>query len=320
MLERIKNIIRDHNTELGIDIIDNDHFSIEIYADYRDEISDETVTSILESDDNQNSFYEAIFNMYMDYAEELRCNAIESIICLLQDDDADNFDEDEIRDICCELISIELPYDHFLDQTFHVPIMLDTGDGNYDFSMNSLYPCWYGEANTEIDETSSLLWLANQQGYTELQLRSALAQGDLANPHGFLETVRQECANLTSSMSTVTFLVNMTLRDLMTLNECISLQDINGHNFDARKNPDCGYIMINKKTVCGLFDPWSGGGSVLEIELEKDVKLPIKFIFSAIPDLNRHNGRYGVDSTYGLCSKVWSYGGVDQIHVPDNNT
>ena len=49
-------------------------------------------------------------------------------------------------------------------QEFFVNIMLDTGDGNYDYTLNSAYPCWYGQYDARLDEKSSLLWLARQQG------------------------------------------------------------------------------------------------------------------------------------------------------------
>ena len=79
-------------------------------------------------------------------------------------------------------------------------------------------------------------------------------------------------------MSTVTFLVELTLEQLIELNRLIRLQDRNGVHYDARENPYCGYIIIDKSTETGLYDPWNGGGSVFEIQLEKDVKLPIKYI------------------------------------------
>ena len=175
---------------------------------------------------------------------------------------------------------------------------------NYDFTLNSPYPCWYGDYHARLDEKSSLLWLARQQGYTKTQLWQALRKGDMADPKGFLESCRVECANLPSHMATVTFLVKMTLEQLIDLNRCVRLQDRNGRNYDASKNPYCGYIVLGKDTMCGLFDPWSGGGSVLEIQLERDVRLPIKYIWSALPDGCGH-GRYGVGSVYGMCGSAW---------------
>ena len=124
-------------------------------------------------------------------------------------------------------------------------------------------------------------------------------------------------ANLPSHMATLTFLVRMTLRDLIELNRCIKLQDRNGHFYDATKNPYCGYIVLGKETMTGLFDPWAGGGSVLEIELEKDVRIPIRFIRSAMPDGCDDCGRYGVGDVYGMCGSAWE-DSLKEIHAPKN--
>ena len=142
----------------------------------------------------------------------------------------------------------------------------------------------------------------------------AMNDGDIANPKGFLQSMRQELANLPSHMSTLTFLVKMTLRDLIALNRLIHMQDRNGHFYDATKNPYCGYIVLDKTTTTGLYDPWSGGGSVLEIELEKDVCIPARFIRSALPDgCIKHE--YSVSSVYGLCESEWRET-VKRIHTP----
>ena len=125
--------------------------------------------------------------------------------------------------------------------------------------------------------------------------------------------MRVEVANIASHMNTVTFLVEMSLSDLMELNRLIRLQDRNGHFYDSRKNPYCGYIILEKDTVTGLYDPWQGGGSVFEIQLERDVKLPVKYIRSALPD---GGDGYAVESVYGMCGSAWTQGGVKMIHAP----
>ena len=107
--------------------------------------------------------------------------------------------------------------------------------------------------------------------------------------------------------------MELTLEQLIELNRLIRLQDRNGIHYDARKNPYCGYIIIDKGTETGLYDPWSGGGSVFEIQLEKDVKLPIRYIRSALPD---GGDGYSIGSVYGMCGSAWKRGGVKAIHAP----
>ena len=285
-------------------------FRMEIYADYRDEMDDKTAAKICESADPYLALVEKLEEWYFE-AEGYSRNELEKEIRqALTDPDGPypdglgDAEEERLNDAITDLAYWVYPEDHFLKQEFCVNIMLDTGDGNHDFTLNSPYPCWCGDYSARLDEKSSLLWLARQQGYTKTRLWRALREGDMRDPKGFLESCRVECANLPSNMAAMTFLVKMTLEDLIALNRCVRLQDRNGHFYDATKNPYCGYILLGKDTMCGLFDPWSGGGSVLEIQLERDVKIPIRFIWSALPDGYGYGG-YGVGDVYGICGSAW---------------
>ena len=108
--------------------------------------------------------------------------------------------------------------------------------------------------------------------------------------NGFLRSMRQEMANLPSHMACLTFLVRMTLGQAIDL------------NWDMTQNPS-GSIILDKETMCGLYDMWSGGGSVLEVELERDVKIPYSIIRSALPDGG--DGQYSVGETYGMAASAW---------------
>lgn len=71
-----------------------------------------------------------------------------------------------------------------------------------------------------------------------------------------------------------------------------------------RKNENSkSYMVLGKETMCGLYDPWSGGGSVLEIELDKDVKLPIKYAIFCVEGCKMHG--YDIDEVYGLIGSCW---------------
>lgn len=285
-------------------------FRMEIYADYRDELSSRAAAEICQSAEPSLALMEKLEEWYFEAAIFYQSEFESEIRAALTAPDGpypdglDDAGEDCFSDIIRELAYWVYPEEHFLKQEFYVNIMLDTGDGNYDFTLNSPYPCWYGQYDARLDEKSSLLWLARQQGYNKTKLWRALREGDMVNPKGFLQSCRVECANLPSAMAAVTFLVRMTLAELIELNRCIRLQNRNGHFYDATKNPYCGYVTLGKDTMCGLFDPWAGGGSVLEIQLEKDVKIPIKYIWSALPDGCGHGG-YGVGEVYGMCGSAW---------------
>lgn len=314
--------IREILETMYFDRDDHGYMHYEIYADYRDELDDMTAGEILLQEDPEQYLFEKLSDWYIDYECELRNEATTKVRKNISEDeticpDGELTDEmeEQIEEFMSEWVYFDLPEDHYLDQEFDVNIMIDTGDGNYDFTLNSVYPCWYGRYENRIDDNAGIVWLAHTQGYTKTQLWNALKEGDMEDPHGFLESMRVELANLPSHMSTVTFLTRMTFRELAKLNRAINWRDKQGVVYDARKYPYSGYIVLDKDTMCGLFDPWSGGGSVLEVSLEKDVRLPIKYIRSALPDEGHLPHEYSLGSVYGMRGSAWKET-VKEIHIP----
>ena len=289
-------------------------FESEIYADYRDEISDSDIAAICESKYPMDTFCEKLDEAYIDAEYYYRDELAKAVINELEKEGL-AFDEDEIDNIIEQNVSYIYPEEHFLNQEVNVDIMLDTGDGNYDYCLNSeMYPCYYGREADAYHDKASLVWLAKQQGYTKGQIREynrSEQQGD----KGFLATAKEELLNLPSQMSAVTFLVKMSLKDAIELNELVALKTRNGKFYDATKNPYCGYIILGKETMTGLYDCWSGGGSLMDIELEKDVRIPVKYIRCALPDAAIKP--YSVGEVYGMCGSAWK-STLKEIHKPKN--
>lgn len=119
--------------------------------------------------------------------------------------------------------------------------------------------------NTDKDD---FLWLLEQQGYTRKHLLSV--RNNL-----FLNSLIDLIDDLWAFDYSLTFLIEMTLKELIHLN--ILMEQKNSDN-----------IVISSNTTAGFVDFWNGAGSDLDIKLEKDVLIPIKFIQSALPD-----GGYG---------------------------
>ena len=110
-------------------------------------------------------------------------------------------------------------------------------------------------------------------------------------------------------MNALTFFVEMTVEQLFDLQEAI--KDNEKKDPPLKKDEyRCVWerkgrrkIILDKKAVCGLYDTWNGAGSILEIKLEKDVVLPMKYISTAWPDGGRG---YSLASAYGICSDMWT--------------
>ncbi len=288
-------------------------FHTEIYADYRDEFSDETIRKICRSDVPRETFDEQIFESYenaeMEYENDLlkKICEREEISAALE---SGSINEDELTDYVRDHHYVKLPYEQYLNQDLIVNIIVDAGDGNTDFTINQPFASWDGRNDKIIDEDSAILWLTRQQGYKKSALTQTLRDRKCGQSK-FLKSMLQEVENTSSHMNALTFLAKMTLASWLNLHDAIVREASKNDPHHPKRSKGRGYLILDKSTTCGLYDPWGGAGSVLGIELERDVRLPIRLIDSAWPDGARG---YSVTEIYGLCSSAWTDDAIKEIH------
>lgn len=123
-----------------------------------------------------------------------------------------------------------------------------------------------------------------------------LAKTDEYKKAEFINSVHNEILN-TYGSSVVTFLVKMTLDDAIKLQDVINNEKEVNNSYYYEERQGLSSIVLDKGVQCGLMDDCSGGGSVFEIKLLKDVEIPIKALYKAVPD--RDNGNYGFMEIYG---------------------
>ena len=298
-MKDIKELVKDYLAENHAwEKKEDGYYHFEIYVDYGDEISDSTAQEILE----RNSPCDTLLERLCDWYQESEWDIIDDLVDdfkkkvdpkLLEDANIiedGNIDDYMIRDIFMDTICVDYPVDWAEDQEFCFNIIVSNGDDNYDFCLNEYIVDEDGNVN-ENAEKAGLVWLAKQQGYTLDQVVEILKDGDVAKPKTFLETVLQEVAN-GYGCEALTFCVKMTLGQAITLKERME------------ENPN-GSIVIDKKAECGLFDPWSGGGSVLEIACEKDIEIPFKNIWKFYIDARRSNRYDSIHNVYGTGDSIW---------------
>ena len=298
-MKDIKELVKDYLAENHAwEKKDDGNYHFDIYVDYRDEIDDSTAQEILESNSPRDTLIEKLWDWYQesewdilddlvdDFKEETDPKLLEDAN-IIEDG---NIDDDMIRDIFQDNIYVDYPVDWALGQEFCFNIIVSNGDDNYDFCLNEYIVDEDGNVN-ENAEKSSLVWLAKQQGHTLEELVEILKNGDIEKPKTFLETVLQEVAN-GYGYEALTFCVKMTLGQAIALKERME------------SNPN-GSIVIDKRVECGLFDPWDGGGSVLEIACEKDVEIPFKNIWKFYIDERRSNRYDSIHNVYGTDDSLW---------------
>ncbi len=277
-LEKVIKDIIDNKTYLKKD--ENGIYFGEIYVDYTDSLSSESIQEIEFSDNPRETFYNQfdfieVENIEFHYVLETIKNNWKEEYGEYEDYKYD------IIDFLNENVYFNLPYDHFLNEELNIDIIIDTGDGNYDFTLND-FASYNAVKDEKIKEKSSMLWLVKQQGYTREQLECAIRNQVFYNSK-FLKSIHAECINTTSHMNALAFFVKMTLRDFI----------------EYLENPTD--LTLNEKSSCGLYDCWNGAGSLLEIDLEKPVTIPKEYI-----QINVDGSRgYGIGEIYGMSDDFW---------------
>lgn len=272
----------------------------EPYVDYNDELTDKDIENILEQEEPEWALEDMLSDCYQDTEWQYRDDIIEKF---QKTEEGSKYDWDEINDELVDMWYLKIPFEHYRKQEVCMDVLVDTGDMNYDYTLNAVYPHYNGREDDEIDDKASLVWLAKTQGYTKEQLQNQLTNGeDKLDAKGFLETVYQEVINCSTSCPTLIFPIKMTLKQAMKICKIINKRDKNGYKYEPEEREDCGSIVIDKNVDCTLYDYWAGGGGCWGIELERDVELPIKSIHKAVPDGSLD---YSMKRCYGCTSECW---------------
>ena len=273
-------------------------YHFEIYVDYRDEIDDSTAQEILESNSPRDTLIERLWDWYQESEWDIIDNLVddfkEKVDPKLFDDaniiEDGNIDDYMIRDIFMDTVYVDYPEDWALGQEFCFNIIVSNGDDNYDFWLNEHIVDEDGNVDANA-EKAGLVWLTKQQGHTLEEIVEVLKSEDNVSTNEFLASVSSEVAN-GYGCEALTFCVKMTLGQAIALKE------------KMKSNPN-GSIVIDKKVECGLFDPWEGGGSVLEIACEKDIEIPFENIWKLYIDERRGNRYDSIHNVYGTDSSLW---------------
>lgn len=274
----------------------NYHFEIDV--DYRDEIEDSIAQEILESDSPRDTLIEKLWDWYQEQEWDIIDDLVDDFRAttdpkLLEDANIiedGNLDDGMIREEFMDIIYVDYPVDWALGQEFCFNIIVSNGDDNYDFWLNEHIVDEDGKVD-ENAEKAGLVWLAKQQGYTPEEVVEVLKDEDNVSANEFLASISSEVYN-GYGCEALTFCVKMTLGQAIALKE------------KMKSNPN-GSIVIDKRATCGLFNPWDGSGSILDIACEKDIEIPFKNIWKFYIDESRSNRYDSIHNVYRTDSSLW---------------
>ena len=275
-------------------------FTCCVPVSYGEGFSAETADRILSAEDPSEALRETVMGIYSGSLIEEENAFIDRAAEKLGpvSEDEKDWGRLDMRVRLIDILKWELPVAYFEDQEFNAVLKIDTGDRNYDYSLN------HYSKGTEIDDRASLVWLAKTQGYSKQQLQHALDKGDVDEADDFLTSVRQEVANETTNLNCLAFPVRMKMKGLILLNRLIRMQGSGDAELDPDKRPDCGTVRLSRKVKAGLFDEFNGAGSLLGLILEKDIDIPIRYIAECLPDINRP-GSFSLGCVFDMAGSAW---------------
>lgn len=214
--------------------------------------------------------------------------------CGIQPHDGERYEA--ARDHLLDTYDLRPPYEELLGQEVQINILLGTDEeSNRDFSsiQNMRYEFQeLGEASEEFRD-NALVYLTELQGYSYESLRDAYdclqdqgftACQDAFGP--FLASTANELDNFPNVMGTVAILASVPIEDIPKLN--------------ASEHE----ITVPEGATVGIFAPWIGGGSMLDIELEKPLTIPTEMIHETQIEGVSCN-EYTVNQVYGLVNEAW---------------
>ena len=182
-----------------------------------------------------------------------------------------------------EFRKTRITYPETEEEWLQIPVRINLGlmvDGFADYVLNNSYPAYLGE---EYDaehrgcfHRSSIMWLTRRQGYNQAELRkaqhlvrkAAYCSNPLSLiPSRYLYSAAMEIWHELSFTNQLGFFLLVSLRE--TLLMCTMKQ------WGRMNKKWQGAVCLDVKTRCGFFDTMSGSGSLIGIELEKEVKVPL---------------------------------------------
>ena len=277
---------------LGEIQIDNAGEIIQIFVAERDEKLDpEDVNKILSSGNTWDAFYDLVADIEDNSWDWLHSNKEEVIRSVMEE--YPELDEDFLLD------HLYVNYDagNLLNQEYSMFFNVNTGDGNYDYTLNPNYSMDEEEIK-DLSNEASVVWLAGTQGYSREDVVGAILNGDYKDSK-FLKSLRQEYIDTLSQMNSIIFLGTMSLKDMM----------------DSKET---GSIKVPTNTVLGFWDGWSGSGSTLGIELEKPVVVPYEIRDRIYAAYGKTNDVYTPQEIYGLISEVYDVNFILEAGLREN--
>lgn len=295
LVSAVSNILRDI---LGPDC------SIDYYVDYRESgalNSAEDIEAVAKYLDEANgdvklaanyAYYDTHMDAVSDIEMYLENDLVKQVEDALADYDSEHGTEllDELQAIGwdydfyeqCGYKGVNIPADEFYPSTVCLEIRLATyEEANHEGYILDFFGGYYPhESNMDDPEMrdNMLVEFMQSQGLEPEDVNDESKSGKV------LDSVRAELANISSHIDFLTVCASFSLADAARL-----------------LSNDFNSITINPGSTMGIFDSWSGGGSIFEIAIETPWTVPADKV-ERVKLSNSSSGGYSVADVYGISS------------------
>lgn len=307
-LEKYRNFLKQKIKEYC-----NEKGYYEIYWDYQESIEPQQLLEAFENykkdgfDKIENYLENELYELNIDYDNNLFSQIQDDL--RVQDFFTDDFEKwyedkcdiyEDLYEVGYNGIDVNLS-DLLKNSNFRFNIMLATEE-EQNRDMSSIFSSYQDIDNIEnFDKKfdNSLTYLIHQQGHTIQEYFECLKM----NPAGFKSDYK--CNFIESTVDEVLNNNFYAMSELTALIELEGTEAIDFLNYLSGNtdNKDLN-LKFNKDTMLGIFNEWEGAGSVLEINLEKDLIIP-KTMIRDIQIEGAKNSSYSVDEVYMLTNNCW---------------
>ena len=276
IINKVRNIIE---SKLNLEKDEQGYYQGEIFLDLRDMYLEDSGIIKDFINNGRECIEDFIIQCQCDYDVYEYDYVYKTIEENLTDEEYHN-NYDEIQDFVNDYVSFVLPSDFVWGTEIPVNILISAyDDWDYEFTRNNIYE----EDDKLVLDDGGIKWLIQQQGYSIEDFEKE-CNNDLPYSNRLFSSIVNEIGNTTTDLNALTVSVKMTLRELIDLRE-------------KKDNKTLKELKFDKTCDIGLVDFWLGAGSVLEIELEKDLVIPLENIY----DINYDsNFCYGIGEIYGM--------------------
>lgn len=314
---------------------DNEENYISWYWDYRDELTEEQIKKILEEPDGYTDVEEEILEWNQDYIWELEHEALKEYLKDNEEEvmqEIQNWidanpgklirrvhDKTELSDILRELSSNLRHNDIYPYVNFEIDSLLHRQNVNVIISTYSDYDCinshffetggtgqYEFEENYFTDMVKVLKLNPKKVGETmgyERETLEQIPERDDSERLVSYEDFKQEMENNSTPAGLLVFIGTLDLGDLITTYKKELFSGEGKALKDLIKK-----VIIPKGNTCGIYSSFSGGGSLIEMELIRDFEIDLSKTdeyphFGLSFDNSRSS--YSINGIYGPTQAFW---------------